>query len=334
MKFSFIIPVYASLYLNELYESLYNQTYINWEAIFVDDGSPDNGKTIKTLKSIAEKDDRVILIFQENFGIGAAVNNGLTKSTGDYVMILGHDDCISHDLLDFVFETAKKHNTDIISPNVDMFFNDKSSRFIWNEKFNINLDEKISGREAFLKTFPWSIHGWNFYRGDIIRKTYFPTFTSYNADEYAYRELMLKSDYVSFCNGFYRYRFVQSSITNQISKNFFDVFITDEKLVLLSKKYNFTDLQIENIIYEYYLDLLNRIKILARNSNLHFYNEAKSMTKNGYIVFKSLKPRLRYKRFIKKSHFFLIYFCRFDCFLLIFKLKSVLKKFIQQKYRK
>lgn len=61
-----------------------------FELIFVDDSSMDD--TIKTVKLLSKKDDRVKYIsFSKNFGKEAAIFAGLEKSNGNYVAIMGID---------------------------------------------------------------------------------------------------------------------------------------------------------------------------------------------------------------------------------------------------
>lgn len=60
---SIIIPVYnCEKFIQRCYDSIYNQTYQNWEAIFINDGSTDNTQSI--LLDIATKDSRVHIIME------------------------------------------------------------------------------------------------------------------------------------------------------------------------------------------------------------------------------------------------------------------------------
>lgn len=71
-------------------EPFFKEKNINFELMFIDDGSRD--KTVKVVKSLIEKDDRVHLIsFSRNFGKEAAIYAGLEKSKGDYVVIMDAD---------------------------------------------------------------------------------------------------------------------------------------------------------------------------------------------------------------------------------------------------
>lgn len=89
-KVSIIIPTYnrASL-LQEAIDSVFNQTYTNWELIIVDDASEDN--TERVVKAIS--DSRVHYIrHSQNKGGADARNTGIDNSQGDYVAFLDSDD--------------------------------------------------------------------------------------------------------------------------------------------------------------------------------------------------------------------------------------------------
>lgn len=70
--------------------SILKEKEIDYELLFVDDGSSDN--TVQNVKELKEKDSKVRLIsFSRNFGKEAAIYAGLEKSTGDFVVFLDAD---------------------------------------------------------------------------------------------------------------------------------------------------------------------------------------------------------------------------------------------------
>lgn len=90
-KVSIIIPTYNyAEYICDAIDSALNQTYNNIEVIVVDDGSTDNTKEIVTKKY----KDKVTYIHQLNQGVSSARNNGITKSTGTWILTLDADDWI------------------------------------------------------------------------------------------------------------------------------------------------------------------------------------------------------------------------------------------------
>ncbi len=99
VKISIIIPVYnAEPYLEEAIDSVYNQSFSDWEILAINDSSTDNSLLI--LKEYSSKDNRVRLIdFNENRGQGYARNLAISKAIGDYVLFLDADDFLANDAL-------------------------------------------------------------------------------------------------------------------------------------------------------------------------------------------------------------------------------------------
>ena len=98
MKFSIIIPVYnVERYLCDCLDSIMNQTFSDWEAICVNDGSKDGSVAI--LEEYAEKDSRIKIVLQNNSGTAAARNTGLKSASGEYIFFLDSDDWIEHSAL-------------------------------------------------------------------------------------------------------------------------------------------------------------------------------------------------------------------------------------------
>jgi glycosyltransferase involved in cell wall biosynthesis len=91
MKISIIVTCYNyGRFVSDAIQSALNQTYKNIEVIVVNDGSTDNSHEV-----INQFKDKVIYINQNNSGAAQARNNGIAKSTGDYIICLDADDCIS-----------------------------------------------------------------------------------------------------------------------------------------------------------------------------------------------------------------------------------------------
>lgn len=89
VNISIIIPFYnAEKYIDRCVKSLQKQTYENFEAIFIDDGSTDN--SLGLVKKY--KDCRFRVFHQENKGVSAARNLGLSKVTGKYIAFMDVDD--------------------------------------------------------------------------------------------------------------------------------------------------------------------------------------------------------------------------------------------------
>lgn len=91
---SVIIPCYNhGSYLQEAFHSIWSQNYPTLEVIVVDDGSTDN------TKEIAESAEGVMYIYQENQGLSAARNTGISHSKGEMLVFLDADDWLLPDAI-------------------------------------------------------------------------------------------------------------------------------------------------------------------------------------------------------------------------------------------
>ncbi len=79
----------AARYVRETIESVFAQTFRDWELIIVDDGSRD--ASLATAKSLAT-DPRVRVVSQANRGVSLARNHGFSLSSGRFVGFLDADD--------------------------------------------------------------------------------------------------------------------------------------------------------------------------------------------------------------------------------------------------
>ena len=94
-KLSIIVPCYneeetVDIFYNETSAVLGGMSDLDWEFIFVDDGSKDG--TILALRRLAQADSHVrYLSFSRNFGKEAAMYAGLQAARGDFVSIMDVD---------------------------------------------------------------------------------------------------------------------------------------------------------------------------------------------------------------------------------------------------
>lgn len=90
-KLSIVIPVYnGAPYIKSCLENLDKQTFKDWEAIFVNDGSPDN--TWEVLTKLVTPKEKCKTVTQTNGGTSKARNTGLANATGQYITFMDVDD--------------------------------------------------------------------------------------------------------------------------------------------------------------------------------------------------------------------------------------------------
>ena len=104
---SIIIPTYnTEKYIGNCIESVIKQTYHNLEVIIVNDGSEDN--TLEIITKARLRDNRIVVINQENNGPSAARNAGLKICRGDYVFFLDSDDWLIPNCIEKLISIEKK----------------------------------------------------------------------------------------------------------------------------------------------------------------------------------------------------------------------------------
>lgn len=123
---SIIIPVYkVEKFIHKCLDSIIAQTYTNWEAILVDDGSPDNCGII--CDEYAAKDKRFKVIHQENKGVVNARNSALKIAKGGYLAFVDSDDYIEQEMLEEMITMAINEKKDIVWCNLQEIYKDYSS---------------------------------------------------------------------------------------------------------------------------------------------------------------------------------------------------------------
>lgn len=120
-KISIIIPMWGvEKYLRRCLDSVQNQTFQEWQAICVDDGSPD--KSGEIAEEYAARDKRFVVVHKENGGLSDARNFGMPYADGDYIMYLDSDDFIHPQTMEIAYKAIKENKSDIASFSYDRFY--------------------------------------------------------------------------------------------------------------------------------------------------------------------------------------------------------------------
>lgn len=158
---SVIIPAYnAEAWLGESLQSLIAQTYKDWEAIVVDDGSKDN--TAEVAKQLA--DQRIRIVRQENAGQSAAANRGILEAQGDYIKFLDADDALNPTHLKAQLEALADTTEYLADCGWGYFVEDESQASAQEESTNRDFDsplewlvESLTQNEGMMAGWKWLI---------------------------------------------------------------------------------------------------------------------------------------------------------------------------------
>ncbi|MCI8465147.1 MAG: glycosyltransferase family 2 protein [Lachnospiraceae bacterium] len=110
-KFSILVPLYRTpeRLFAEMVKSVQRQTYGNWELCLADgSGTAEEDRLFRQVETYQKADKRVKYVrLSENLGIAGNTNAALSMATGDYFVLLDHDDMLSEDAL---YECALRIN--------------------------------------------------------------------------------------------------------------------------------------------------------------------------------------------------------------------------------
>jgi glycosyltransferase involved in cell wall biosynthesis len=102
---SIIIPNYNhAQYVGDAIQSVLDQTYRNFEIIVIDDGSTDNSREV-----IGRFGNSIRAIYQQNQGLSAARNTGISAAKGAYIGVLDADDMYEPDFMSTMVSLLQDH---------------------------------------------------------------------------------------------------------------------------------------------------------------------------------------------------------------------------------
>lgn len=114
---SIIMPVYNNAkLLSNAVQSVFNQSFENWELIIIDDGSTDDTPAVADAFAVCDR--RIRVIHQENQWIYKSINNGYAAALGEYALVVNSDDTINPDALKEIYKVAVIDRADLVVFNL------------------------------------------------------------------------------------------------------------------------------------------------------------------------------------------------------------------------
>ncbi len=151
-RISVIIPFYnVEDYIAACLESLRAQTFEEFEAICIDDGSTD--ASFEVARNTVGDDERFIFITQENGGQSAARNRGIERSQGTYLLFLDSDDYYVPQTLASLYERAEADDLDDLFFSARTFYDNFKLKYTNPEDFDdrVSIDGVMSGAELLVQ---------------------------------------------------------------------------------------------------------------------------------------------------------------------------------------
>lgn len=218
IKITTIIPVYnVANYLEEMLDSVFNQSLKEIQVIIVNDGSTDNSKEI--IEKYLDKFDNLLYLEQENAGVSSARNLALKYILGKYTIFLDSDDYIEKDMLKLMYEKAEKEYADTVICGYKKIYDYESEKKNKDYIFNVYEDKVYTNVEVCEKMLSMEIEGftWNklFLSKNIKNSIYFDTERTIEDWFPVFKEIC-ESNRIAFVNKpLYYYRQRQTSALHQ-----------------------------------------------------------------------------------------------------------------------
>lgn len=158
-KISVIIPIYkVERFIERCVVSLMEQTLCDVEYIFVDDASPDGSVRIlhEVLKRYPARQSNVnIISHEENKGLPAARNTGLSVAQGEYIFHCDSDDFVEPTMLEELYNATKKNDADIVWCDFFLTF-EKNERYMKQPEYTKSKDALKAMLSGAMKFNVWN----------------------------------------------------------------------------------------------------------------------------------------------------------------------------------
>ncbi len=208
-------------------DSIKNQSYKNFEAIFVDDGSTDRTKEI--INDNIKNDERMKYFYKENGGVASSRNYGIEKATGTHICFIDSDDYVEKDYLKELYDNLIANNSDISICNFSRVYEDKI------------VENKVQKDFYHLIRFPAA---WNkLYKASLFKKNNikFPN-KRMGEDLSVFCKLLMITDKISIVEKpLYNYIQGSTSLTHTYDDSQYDTFEITEDIENFAKERNLYD---------------------------------------------------------------------------------------------
>ena len=296
---SVIVPCYnQGVFLNEALDSVYNQTYTDWECIIVNDGSTDDTEVIA--QQWVAKDNRFKYFYKKNSGVSSTRNFGISKASGKYIQFLDSDDILDNRKIQFSIDKLKEDKSNeivIVISNFKMLSSDSKEIL----PAFCKLDAELFTLENFL--FKWNVTfsvqmQCGFFDAKLFKTIKFPENLSAQEDWVVWVQLLKSTNCVFIDLPLAYYRINPSSRMETIG-------IGDNELKVLD---NFREILTYDEYHRVSVHMLNRYS----ESNRLFRNNLNAVKKsNAYQTGLMIRKMLSAAGLIKPARTIFKFILRF-----------------------
>lgn len=240
-KISIILPVYnVAQYLRECLDSIQEQTFKDFEAILIDDGSTDGSGEI--CDWYASKYKRFKVIHKSNGGVSYARNMGLDIAQGEFIGFVDPDDFISHDFYEMLLHRIESSGADISISDVNVI-NQNGFAIAFFEQTKAQSRESYAGSDIFRALMKGEIAGSccdKLFRNTLFYNTRFNEAISKGEDTEVLLRILPKTKKAVFegkAKYFYRMRKGSSIHLNYTFKEISQIFFVSDLIGTTKEKY-------------------------------------------------------------------------------------------------
>ena len=300
IKFSIVVPLYNKEgYVLSTLNSIFQQTFSNYEIIVINDASTDN-----SLQLVKELNDKRIRIIEnkKNIGLSDTRNAGILNARNDYIAFLDADDCWHTTFLERIASLIEEFpdegvyatyyeenfNGKRLSPKIKIANHKKGTSFLITNFFELNIGRLILTQSCLVvkKEVLENINGYNAtvtFAEDI--DFYIRCFSKYNL-AYHYETCHLQNTTVT------------SSLTQSNT--------LDKKYPDLTKKLGIS-IEIDKFIYFYMYCFCQRLKLEKRHNKVQKLREEIDIKYLNvfqvvllYLPNPLYKPLIKFKKFLMR----------------------------------
>lgn len=174
---SIIVPVYkVESYLRTCVDSVFKQTYNNWELLLVDNASPDSCPQI--CDSFAKEDKRIkVFHLSENKGVSSGRNKGVDEARGEYITFLDADDILHPSFLKTMLSLCIDNNADMSQCS-----SVRGSNYLFSSDIKKYTTRTYNNHSVFISETTKIVVWGKLYHNSIVKGVYFPYGKFYEDD--------------------------------------------------------------------------------------------------------------------------------------------------------
>ncbi|MFA5993855.1 MAG: glycosyltransferase family 2 protein [Parcubacteria group bacterium] len=147
-----IVNYNGKKWLKKCLDSLFNQTYENFEIIFVDNASVDD--SLEFIRNNYNDSRIKIIKSDKNLGFAGGNNLGVGNSLGSYIMLLNNDTWLENKTLEQIFSFYEKNDFHVVAPYIRDYEKKKVVRpYLWKIDLlghPIRIEKKESSHSFYL----------------------------------------------------------------------------------------------------------------------------------------------------------------------------------------